>query len=90
MRGPRSIGRARAMPAWTSICVVLAACATHPEPSTADAAALHALAPTGVLRASINVGNPVLATLDPGTGQPTRSPIWPMAAPMRSASPRRT
>ncbi|WP_298015872.1 ABC transporter substrate-binding protein [uncultured Castellaniella sp.] len=29
----------------------------------------HALAPTGVLRAAINVGNPILAGLDPATGQ---------------------
>jgi polar amino acid transport system substrate-binding protein len=29
-----------------------------------------ALAPTGKLRASINLGNPVLASLDPKTGQP--------------------
>ncbi|MGC8020705.1 transporter substrate-binding domain-containing protein, partial [Salmonella enterica] len=27
------------------------------------------LAPTGVLRASINLGNPVLASLDPQSGQ---------------------
>ncbi|MGB6242694.1 MAG: ABC transporter substrate-binding protein [Castellaniella sp.] len=29
----------------------------------------HALAPTGVLRAAINTGNPILAGLDPATGQ---------------------
>lgn len=31
---------------------------------------LAALAPTGTLRAVINVGNPILAALDPGTGGP--------------------
>lgn len=31
---------------------------------------LQALAPTGTLRASINLGNPILANADPATGQP--------------------
>ncbi|CAB3843444.1 hypothetical protein LMG26684_01695 [Achromobacter mucicolens] len=31
---------------------------------------LSAFAPTGVLRASINLGNPILANADPATGQP--------------------
>ncbi len=31
---------------------------------------LSAFAPTGVLRASINLGNPILANTDPATGQP--------------------
>ena len=30
----------------------------------------HAFAPTGVLRASINLGNPILANRHPTTGQP--------------------
>lgn len=37
----------------------------------ADKAIVAAFAPTGTLRASINLGNPVLASLDPTTGQPT-------------------
>jgi polar amino acid transport system substrate-binding protein len=51
-----------------------------PEPATAsssptmntpaDKTIVAALAPTGTLRASINLGNPVLASLDPKTGQP--------------------
>jgi polar amino acid transport system substrate-binding protein len=36
----------------------------------ADKTIVAALAPTGTLRASINLGNPVLAGLDPKTGQP--------------------
>jgi polar amino acid transport system substrate-binding protein len=35
-----------------------------------DASLVEALAPEGVLRASINLGNPVLASIDPQTGQP--------------------
>jgi len=35
-----------------------------------DAAIKKALAPTGVLRASINVGNPILAKIDEASGQP--------------------
>lgn len=35
-----------------------------------DKTIVAALAPTGKLRASINLGNPVLASLDPKTGQP--------------------
>ena len=35
-----------------------------------DPDVLRALAPTGVLRAAINLGNPILAATDPGTGQP--------------------
>lgn len=33
-------------------------------------AVIEAFTPTGVLRASINVGNPILANLDPATGKP--------------------
>lgn len=35
-----------------------------------DASLVAALAPTGRLRASINLGNPILANRDPATGQP--------------------
>ncbi|MGE5866245.1 MAG: transporter substrate-binding domain-containing protein, partial [Rhizobacter sp.] len=35
-----------------------------------DPGVLRALAPTGVLRAAINLGNPILAGTDPATGQP--------------------
>ena len=35
-----------------------------------DAAIVRAFAPSGVLRASINLGNPVLAAIDPKTGKP--------------------
>ncbi|WP_070107255.1 ABC transporter substrate-binding protein [Burkholderia plantarii] len=38
--------------------------------SSLDPAIVAAFAPHGVLRASINVGNPILAGLDPATGQP--------------------
>ena len=45
----------------------LAACSsTPPKPSPA---ALAELAPTGTLRAAINLGNPVLASKDPATGE---------------------
>lgn len=37
---------------------------------TANAELVSALAPFGMLRASINLGNPILATLDPQTQQP--------------------
>ena len=43
-----------------------AGCATRRSPLAADVAA--ALAPTGTLRASINVGNPILARRDPAAG----------------------
>ena len=36
---------------------------------TADPATVALLAPTGRLRASINLGNPILAGIDPGTGR---------------------
>lgn len=35
-----------------------------------DKSLVQAIAPTGVVRASINVGNPILANLDKSTGQP--------------------
>ena len=40
---------------------------THPDSLPADLVA--AFAPTGALRASINLGNPILAGTDPATGQ---------------------
>jgi ABC-type amino acid transport substrate-binding protein len=43
--------------------LAMAGCASRPAPST-----VAALAPTGRLRASINLGNPVLARRDPATG----------------------
>ncbi|GAB2882716.1 ABC transporter substrate-binding protein [Paraburkholderia jirisanensis] len=46
--------------------------ATHTaaDTGTPDPAIVAALAPTGTLRASINLGNPVLASLDPASGRP--------------------
>jgi polar amino acid transport system substrate-binding protein len=44
--------------------LAMAGCASRPVPST-----VAAIAPTGRLRASINLGNPVLARRDPATGQ---------------------
>ena len=41
----------------------------NPVVSTAPAAAIAQLTPTGKLRASINLGNPILAHKDPKTGQ---------------------
>ena len=48
-----------------ALLIPLAAQAAPPSPE-----AVRALAPTGVLRAAINFGNPVLAQRDPATGQP--------------------
>lgn len=45
----------------------LVACTT---PQKMPTAAVSELAPTGRLRAAINFGNPILATKDPGTGEP--------------------
>ena len=42
--------------------------ATTSKPASASMAAV--FAPSGTLRASINLGNPVLAALDPATGKP--------------------
>src|SRR6185369_10306868 len=52
--------------AWAGTSALLAAggCATRPS-----AATVAALAPTGRLRASINLGNPILAKRDAVTGQ---------------------
>src|SRR4030095_16778476 len=49
----------------------LAACASSPPaPSTSTATARADLVPTGKLRAGINLGNGVIATRDPVTGNP--------------------
>lgn len=40
-------------------------------PTAPDSAILAAFTPTGKLRASINVGNPILARLDPASGAPS-------------------
>jgi polar amino acid transport system substrate-binding protein len=42
----------------------------HAAPGKPADAVTRAIAPTGVLRASINVGNAVLAKIDPSTGEP--------------------
>ncbi|HEV2977042.1 MAG TPA: transporter substrate-binding domain-containing protein [Casimicrobiaceae bacterium] len=56
----------RALGAWL-VAVMLTACSTPPvDPSPA---AIAALAPTGKLRAAINLGNPVLARADATTGE---------------------
>lgn len=62
-----SISR-RGLVTWIGASAVLAttACTTRPP---APAATLSAFAPTGRLRACINLGNPVLARRDPATGQ---------------------
>src|SRR6187399_1469041 len=53
--------------ALAALCF-LAACASAPPAPTATARA--DLAPTGKLRAGINLGNGVIATRDPATGNP--------------------
>ena len=50
--------------------ILLAAAITGGISATAAADALKDLAPTGKLRAAINLGNSVLAQTDPATGQP--------------------
>lgn len=44
--------------------------ANDPHATPANASMAKVFAPNGTLRASINLGNPVLASLDPATGQP--------------------
>ncbi|MGF6762362.1 polar amino acid transport system substrate-binding protein [Paraburkholderia sp. GAS33] len=52
-------------------CVAaLAACTTSPQASRPSAQVVSELAPSGTMRAAINVGNPVLATMNTATGQP--------------------
>jgi polar amino acid transport system substrate-binding protein len=48
----------------------LAACSTNPMTTQPSSDAVRELAPTGTLRAVINVGNPVLAGTDPSSGEP--------------------
>ena len=51
--------------------LLLGSCATTPP---VPPAARAELAPTGKLRAGINLGNGVIATRDPATGNPRASP----------------
>lgn len=64
---PSFISR-RDLVGWAGVWALLgtSACST---PAMLPAAAVRGLAPTGRLRASINLGNPVLATRDAATGQ---------------------
>jgi len=50
------------------LAALAASCSSAPPKPTP--AAVAQLAPTGVLRAAINFGNPVLASRDPATGEP--------------------
>lgn len=43
---------------------------TQPQPTTISPALVSAFAPGGTLRASINLGNPILANKDPAGGEP--------------------
>ena len=62
---PTSARRRLLVAAGAATALLAAAgCASRPSSST-----VAALAPTGRLRASINLGNPVLARRDPATGQ---------------------
>ena len=60
---------------WTSVCAglvlsaALVSCSTTAPPS--PAAVARELAPSGTLRAAINVGNPILAARGPAGGDPT-------------------
>ncbi len=49
-----------------ALASVLSACSSNPK---VPAATVSELAPGGTLRAAINLGNPILATRDPATGQ---------------------
>ena len=49
--------------------LVLSACSVAPISSTAPAAAIKELAPSGTLRAAINFGNPILANRDAANGE---------------------
>jgi polar amino acid transport system substrate-binding protein len=70
---------ATALAAVAAVALCTACAPMHPpvdhaaqtaNASTPDPAIVAALAPTGTLRASINLGNPVLASLDPASGRP--------------------
>jgi hypothetical protein len=67
-RHRRTLCKAMLAAATARLC---GACAPAPTSSgvSVDPAVVATLAPTGTLRASINLGNPVLASLDPATGQ---------------------
>jgi polar amino acid transport system substrate-binding protein len=56
-----------ALAAAAVLATILAACSSTPMTTKPPAAEM---APTGKLRAAINVGNPVLAGTDPATGEP--------------------
>ena len=62
------------MVAWTgaSPFLFVTACVSRPPP---PADIVVALAPTGRLRASINLGNPILARRDPVTGEAVSVPV---------------
>lgn len=71
-RAKRSLLKRAFSAAWLAMAT---ACAQQPMATTdananVDPAIVKAFAPMGTLRASINLGNPVLASLDPNTGQP--------------------
>jgi polar amino acid transport system substrate-binding protein len=67
-RTRRTLCKAALALAMARLC---GACAQAPTSAgvSVDPAVVARLAPTGTLRASINLGNPVLASLDPATGQ---------------------
>jgi polar amino acid transport system substrate-binding protein len=52
------------------VAAILTACSTPSMTPKAPSAVVAELAPTGKLRAVINLGNPVLAGKDVGTGEP--------------------
>lgn len=53
-----------------SLAAALGACGTTPDASRASAPVVAELAPSGKLRAAINLGNPILASRDSATGEP--------------------
>ncbi len=53
-----------------SLAAALGACGTTPGASSASAPVVTELAPSGKLRAAINLGNPILASRDSVTGEP--------------------
>lgn len=71
LRNPAGLPTRRSL-ALLASAALLSACALTPPSHTPSAAlpaeAVRALAPGGVLRASINLGNPVLASRDAATG----------------------
>ena len=68
---PSSFDRRLLLAGLGGAALLGAGCATPgAAPRAVPAAVVKALAPTGRLRASINLGNPILAAADPATGQP--------------------